>query len=105
MVEQAPSKFARRAKVDSDRVAVALFSLSAFLLVLTLLGTQLVPAHSIPSTASKPVLIRRVYRTTVVERIVPASSRGRGGSSVTQSVSGSNSAPSLTPATPVTRSS
>jgi len=104
MAEQVPAKPARRAKVGSDRVAVALFSLSAFLLVLALLGSQLAPAHSTTSAPSKPVLIRRVYRTTVVERIVPPGSRG-GGSSVTQSVSGSSSTPSFTTPAPVTRSS
>lgn len=104
MVEQTPAKPARRAKVGPDRVAIGLFSLSAFLVVLALLGTQLVHAHANPSRAT-PVLIRRIYRTTVVERIVPASSRSRSGSSVTQSVSGSSAIPSSTPTAPVTRTS
>jgi hypothetical protein len=105
MAEHTPAKPARRAKVGSDRVAVALFSLSAFLLVLALLGAQLIHAHSTTSRASTPVLIRRIYRTTVVERLIPASSRGNGGDSVKQSVSGSSSVPSFTPMAPVTRTS
>jgi len=105
MGEQTFPKPARRAKAGSDRVAVGLFSLSAFLVVLALLGTQLVHPHATPSRASTPVLVRRIYRTTVVERIVSASSRGTGRGSVTQSVSGSNSIPSFTPTAPVTRTS
>jgi hypothetical protein len=57
-----------------DRVSVALFSLTAFLLVLALLGSQLdlgsrrAPAHA-------AVLVRKIYRTTVMERVIGASSR------------------------------
>jgi hypothetical protein len=58
----------------SDRVSVALFSLAAFLLVLALLGSQLdlgsrrTPAHA-------AVLVRKIYRTTVMERVIGASTK------------------------------
>ncbi len=88
-----------------DRVTVALASVAAFLLVLALLGTQLSVAGSRHASSSRALLIRRIYRTTVVERVLPAGTGGgSGGASVTQSVSGSNSP--LTPASlPITRTS
>ncbi|MGN6372307.1 MAG: hypothetical protein ACTHM1_04870 [Solirubrobacteraceae bacterium] len=80
-----------------------MFSLTAFLLVLAVLGTQL------KGTSSRPrrplVVLRRIYRTTVVERVLPAGQTGpTAGASVTQSVSGSGSAP-MSAAAPVTRAS
>lgn len=87
----------------SDRITVALFSLAAFLLVLALLGTQLSQAGSSHAAARRSVLVRRIYKTTIVERVLPAGVGGAGGTSVTQSVSGSSSG-SLLPA-PVTRTS
>lgn len=69
-----------------DRVSVALFSLAAFLVILALLASQL-PSGSGHSRAV-PVLLRKVYRTTVIERVLPAGTGGRGGASVTQSESG-----------------
>ncbi len=82
-------------------MTVGLFSLAAFLLVLALLGSQL---RSAPSTHAHrtAVVLRRIYKTTVVERVVPAASAVRGGTSVSQSVSGSSAAPI---AAPVTRTS
>ncbi len=95
-----------RPRSGPDRVTVALFSLAAFLLVLTLLGAQLGNAGATRSAArARAVLVRRVYRTTVVERILPAGSGGpSGGTSVTQSESGSGGSLAL-PAAPVTRTS
>lgn len=95
----------RRSSAGPDRVAVALFSLAAFLVVLALLGTQLRLTRS--THAPRALVVRRVYRTTVVERVLPAGAGGStGGPSVSQSVSGSGSGaePPL-PALPVTRTS
>lgn len=70
----------------TDRLTIAMVSLAAFLIVLALLATQL--SHAGPSRPSaRAVLLRRIYETTVVER-VPASSSARNTSSVTQSSSG-----------------
>lgn len=103
--QAAPSR-APRARGGPDRVTVALLSLTAFLLVLALLGSQLSHAgatHAPPRT--RAVLLRRVYRTTVVERILPAGSGGpSGGTSVSQSESGP-AGPLAPPAAPVTRTS
>lgn len=93
----------RRTSAGPDRAAVALFSLAAFLVVLALLGTHLrdTPAAHAPGA----LVIRRVYRTTVVERVLPAGAGGSaGGASVSQSVSGAGAEPPL-PALPVTRTS
>ena len=57
----------------SDRVSVALFSLTAFLLVLALLGSQLHQVSRPP--AHTAVLVRKIYRTTVMERVIGASSK------------------------------
>ena len=67
-----------------DRTSLALFSLTAFLLVLALLGTQLRaprPAVAMP----RPVLVRRVYVTTVVEKVPAGVSAPPARSTVTQS--------------------
>lgn len=80
-----------------DRLTVALLALAAFLLVLAFLGTQL---GASARTAARPreIVLRRVYRTTVVERIFPAGAGGpAGGTSVSQSVSGSAAAPAAAP--------
>jgi hypothetical protein len=93
-----------RVRGGPDRVTVALVSVAAFLFVLALLGTQLSLTGS-GQEADRPVLLRRIYRTTVVERVLPAGARGGGGGpSVTQSVSGS-SAPLAPTTVPVTRTS
>jgi hypothetical protein len=104
MSERALADPARR-RGGPDRVAVALFSLAAFLLILALLGTQLSRAPSAKASARRAVLLRRVYETTVVERVLPAGVGGAGRSSVTQSVSGSRSGLPLSTAAPVTRTS
>ncbi len=81
-----------------DRLSVGLFSLAAFLLVLALLGTQLGGA-AVGRPARRAVLVRRIYRTTVVETVPPSARGGAsGGTSVTQSAS-STSEP--LPAAPV----
>lgn len=96
---------ARRAAGGPDRVTVTLFSLAAFLLVLALLGTQLSHADS-TRAPSRAVLIRRIYRTTVIERVLPPNAGGTSGAtSVTQSVSGSSTGPLPPAAAPVTRTS
>jgi hypothetical protein len=83
----------------TDRLTIAMGSLAAFLIVLALLATQL--GHASPARPSaRAVLVRRVYETTVVER-VPAASAAYSTSSVTQSVSGAGALQ----ATPVTRTS
>jgi hypothetical protein len=81
-----------------DRVTVALCSLAAFLVVLALLAAQLRGAAS--HGASRPVLVvRKIYRTTVVETITGGS--GPAGTSVSQSVSssGASGGPVTAPAT------
>jgi hypothetical protein len=78
---------------------VILFSLAAVLIVLTLLTRQLVAEASAP-VPRRQILVRKIYRTTIVETIPGA----RSGTSVSQSVSSSGSAYSAAPA-PTTRSS
>lgn len=88
-----------RERASVDRLTVALFSLAALLLVLALLAMH--AAHRTHAAAARPVaLVRKVYLTTVVER-VPARSHAHGGA-FTQSVS-SLGAPSV--AAPTTRTS
>ncbi len=82
----------------SSRVTVGLFSLAGFLAVLALLGAQL-RAASAPSAVRRPVLVRRIYRTTVEERVIGAISRGPS-SSTSESSSGASVA-----ALPATRTS
>jgi hypothetical protein len=87
----------------TDRPTIALFSLAGFLVVLALLGSQLgVVGHA--GARPREVLVRRVYQTTVVERVPRSVAIGAstGSSTVTQSVSGSSSIPA---AAPVTRTS
>jgi hypothetical protein len=96
------SRTARRpAAPGPDRVTVVLFSLATLLVVLSLLATQLAGATS--HRAARPVLlVRKIYRTTVVETVTGAI--GHGGTSVSQSVS-SSGASGGTVATPTTRTS
>jgi hypothetical protein len=77
----------------TDRVTVLLFSLATFLAVLAVLAHQL-PATKQPDLRPSAVL-RKVYRTTVVETVAG----GGAAPSVTQSVTGS----SATHSAPTTR--
>ena len=54
-----------------DRLTVGLLSLTAFLLVLALLGTQVGGADG-GHTQHRALLLRRIYRTTLVEHVLPA---------------------------------
>lgn len=85
---------ARRAR-PSDRLTVMLFTTAAFLVVLGVLISQM---RTIPARP-KVVVVRREYRTTVVETVL--GQRG-GGTSVSQSSSSSGSVPTA-PAAPTTR--
>lgn len=79
----------------TDRLTVVLFTVATFLAVFAILAHQL-PAFGRTDHRASPVL-RKIYRTTVVETIV-----GSGGpTSVSRSVSGSSSGPA--PAAPATR--
>jgi hypothetical protein len=92
-----------RPRGGPDRVTVMLLSLTGFLAVLALLAAQL---RATPPAAAAPtprvVVLRRIYRTTIVEDGLPA---GRGGAAtVSVSTSGASSAASST-AAPTTRTS
>jgi hypothetical protein len=96
-----PRSGRRPAVPGLDRLTVVLFSLAAFLVVLALLAGQLRGAAS--HRASRPVLVvRKIYRTTVVETLDGGS--GPAGTSVSQSVSSSGAGNSSVTA-PATRSS
>jgi hypothetical protein len=82
-----------------------MFSVAAFLATLAFLETQL-QGQSQTRTAGAPpreVLVRRVYRTTVIERLLPSGAGGRAGQTSSQTVSGSPStvSPPATAAAPV----
>jgi len=92
------------ARRGPDRIAVAGFSLTAFLLVLALLGSQLRHSAAAAPARRQAVIVRRIYVTTVVERVpagVPAAPAKP--TSVTQTVA-APSAPAQ-PAPVVTRTS
>ena len=67
-----------------DRISLGFFSLTAFLLVLALLGTQL-QAPRPAAARPRPVIVRRVYVTTVVEKVPAGASAPSPRSTVTQS--------------------
>lgn len=77
-----------------DAVTVGILSLAGFLVVLALLGTQLRAATSSADARRRPVLVRRIYRTTVDERVIGAVSRGPS-SSTSESSSGASAAAPL----------
>lgn len=96
MTERPPS---RR---GPDRVVIWLLSATTFLLLLAFLAFQLRESASASSAASeqrRPILLRRVYETKVVER-VPA--RVPEGSSTSES---SSSEAQAAPPAPMTRAS
>ena len=68
----------------TDRPTIALFSLAGFLLVLALLGSQLAVGGKAASARPTRGAPRRIYKTTVVER-VPAGHRRRPGGRVGRS--------------------
>ena len=77
-----------------------LMTLAGFLLVLALLASQLRPTA--PAPRRPVVVLRRVYETRVIETIPGGS--GRGGTSVSQSVSSSGAVGGGS-ASPTTRTS
>jgi hypothetical protein len=82
-----------------DRATVGLLSLAGFLLVLALLAWQL--GTSSTAAPPRPVLVRRIYRTTVDERVIGAARPGSSSStSVSQSPGGETAS-----APPATRTS
>jgi len=104
--EALPARASRstRKRFGPDRLTVALLTVSAFLLVLAMLATQL-RAAPVPAR-HRVVLIRRIYETRVVQTQGGQGAAGAagaaGGNSVTQSVSSSGAA---TAAAPTTRAS
>ena len=94
-----PPASRRRGSGGPDRLTVMLFTIAGFLVVLALLAHQLPAANY---GGSRPVsVLRKIYRTTVIETIVGGSEPG--GTSVSQSVSSSGSA--ATAAAPTTHTS
>jgi hypothetical protein len=85
-----------RARGGPDRVTVMLVTLAAFLAVFAILAARL-RVTAAPAAASSPrvVVLRRVYRTTVID---DGRSAGRG-RAATVSVSTSGSAPTAPPTT------
>ena len=79
----------------TDRLTVVLFTLAGFLAVLAVLAHQL-PAFGHSDSRPSPV-VRKIYRTTVIETLVGSA----GPTGVTRSVSGSSS--SATRPAPTTR--
>ena len=82
-----------------DRISVLLFSLAAVLVVLTLLTKQLIADTPAPA-AHHQIIVRKIYRTTIIET-VPGPGAG---TSVSQSVSSAGSSYAAAPAA-TTRSS
>jgi hypothetical protein len=102
-IERAPARRrGLRARGGPDRLTVWLGALTAFLLVLALLAHGLRTASAPALTHHRVVLIRKIYRTTVVTAVVGG--RG-GGTSVTQSSTASGSVPVTGAPAPVTRTS
>ncbi|MGZ4218612.1 MAG: hypothetical protein ACXVS6_12270 [Solirubrobacteraceae bacterium] len=81
----------------TDRLTVVLFSFAAFLAVLAVLAHQL-PVFGRSDSRPSPV-VRKIYRTTVIETLVGSA----GPTGVTRSVSGSSSSSSATQPAPTTR--
>lgn len=100
MITLTAAAITRRPSSSPDRLTVVLWALAAFLVVLALLAAQL-QSTSAHAPTRRTVVIRRIYRTQVIETIVGSSG---GNSSVTQSVSSSGS-PSVAGPAPTTRTS
>lgn len=84
----APRRAASRG--GPDRLSIALFSLALLLILLALLAHQVSAAG--PAKAARYTLVRKIYRTRVIETII-----GPGPSGVTQSVASSGSVSSAAP--------
>jgi hypothetical protein len=91
-----------RSRRGPDRVTVMLLTLAAFLAVLAILAARLraTPAAA-PAPSPRVVVLRRVYRTTIVDD-GGSDGRGRG---TTVSVSTSGAAAPTAPTAPTTRAS
>jgi hypothetical protein len=91
-----------RSRGRPDRVTVMLFTLAAFLAVFAILAARLraTPALT-PAPPPRVVVLRRIYRTTIVD---DGRSEGRGGAA-TVSVSTSGTASAAPTPAPTTRSS
>lgn len=87
-----------RARRGPDRVTVALVTLAAFLVVLAVLANRLRAAPA-PAPVRHVLVLRRIYRTTVIDDSRAA------GAGQPSSVSVSTSGGGATPAAPATRTS
>ena len=84
----AAARAATRAITVTDRLTVVLLAVATFLVLLGVLAHELGPSGT--AVAGRPVtVLRRVYETRVITTIPAGASAPAGGSSVTQSVSGS----------------
>jgi hypothetical protein len=83
----------RRSPLASDGPTIVMFSVAAFLATLAFLETQLQGQPQKRTAGARPreVLVRRVYRTTVIERVLAPGAGGRTGQTSSQTVSGSPS--------------
>jgi hypothetical protein len=89
-----------RSRGGPDRVTVVLLTLATFLAVFAILAARLqVTPGPAPAPSPRVVVLRRVYRTTIVDDGRP----GRRGRAPTVSVSTSGAAPTTPP--PTTRTS
>jgi hypothetical protein len=95
----------RRSQLASDWPTIIMFSVAAFLAVLAFLETQLLGQSQRRTAGVRPreVLVRRVYRTTVIERLLAPGAGGRTSQTSSQTVSGSPStaAPAASAVAPV----
>ena len=83
-----------RSRRGPDRVTVTLLTLAAFLAVFAILAARLrATAVPVPALPPRVVVLRRIYRTTIVD---DGRSEGRGGAAT---VSASGAAPPAAPTT------
>ncbi len=112
MAESTATAVGSRPIQRADRLTVWLLAMAAFLVVLGLLSLQQRDrASTTARVAARVIVQRRIYQTTVVERLITssagsgASSAGSGPATVVQSVSGSAPVAAAVPTAPVTRTS
>ena len=95
----------RGSQLASDWPTIVMFSVAAFLATLAFLETQLQgqPPKRTAGARPREVLVRRVYRTTVIERVLASRAGGPTGQTSSQTVSGSPSivSPAPTAAVPI----